>query len=49
MEEKCDKENDIQKNYHPIKFVKAYDLNNQPDEKIFIAELTPNDEDEEQL
>lgn len=47
MEEKCDKENDIQKNYHPIKFVKAYDLNNLPDEKIFIAELTPDDEDEE--
>ena len=37
----------IQKNYHPIKFVKAYDLKNLPDEKIFIAELTPDDEDEE--
>ena len=47
MEEKCDKENIIQKNYHPIKFVKAYDLNNLPDEKIFITELTPDNEDEE--
>lgn len=49
MEEKRDKENDILKNYHPIKFVKSYDLNNLPDEKIFIAELTPDNEDEEQL
>lgn len=47
MEEKRDKENDILKNYHPIKFVKSYDLNNLPDEKIFIAELTPDNEDEE--
>lgn len=47
MEERRDKENDILKNYHPIKFVKSYDLNNLPDEKIFIAELTPDNEDEE--
>ena len=33
-------------NYHPIKFVKSYDINNLPDEKIFVAELTPDDEDE---
>ena len=47
MEERRDTENDIQKNYHPIKFVKSYDLNNLPDEKVFIAELTPDDKDEE--
>ena len=39
-------ENIVSKNYHPIKFVKSYDLNNLPDEKIFIAELTLDDEDE---
>ena len=46
LEDKRDKENIVGKDYHPIKFVKSYDLNNLPDEKIFIAELTPNDEDE---
>ena len=39
-------ENIVSKDYHPIKFVKSYDLNNLPDEKIFIAELTPNEEEE---
>ena len=33
-------------NYHPIKFIKAYDINNLPDEKIFVAELNPDYEDE---
>ena len=33
-------------NYHPIKFVKAYDIDNLPDERIFVAELTPDDEEE---
>ena len=46
LEDKRDKENIVSKDYHPIKFVKSYDLNNLPDEKIFIAELTPGDEDE---
>ena len=26
--------------YHPVKFIKAYDINNLPDETVFIAELT---------
>ena len=46
LEDKRDKENIVGKDYHPIKFVKSYDLNNLPDEKIFIAELTPDDDDE---
>ena len=46
LEDKRDKENIVGKDYHPIKFVKSYDLNNLPDEKISIAELTPDDEDE---
>lgn len=46
LEDKRDKENIVGKDYHPIKFVKSYDLNNLPDENIFIAELTPDDEDE---
>ena len=46
LEDKRDKENIVGKDYHPIKFVKSYDLNNLPDEKIFIAELIPDDEDE---
>ena len=46
LEDKRDKENIVGKDYHPIKFVKSYDLNNLPDEKIFIVELTPDDEDE---
>ena len=46
LEDKRDKENIVGKDYHPIKFVKSYDLNNLPDEKIFIIELTPDDEDE---
>ena len=36
LEDKRDKENIIGKDYHPIKFVKSYDLNNLPDEKIFL-------------
>lgn len=46
LEDKRDKENIVGKDYHPIKFVKAYDIDNLPDEKIFIADLT-SDEDEE--
>ena len=46
LEDKRDKDNIVGKDYHPIKFVKSYDLNNLPDENIFIAELTPDDEDE---
>ena len=46
LEDKSDKENIVCKDYHPIKFVKSYDLNNLPDEKIFIIELTPDDENE---
>ena len=45
LEDKRDKENIVSKDYHPIKFVKSYDLNNLPDEKIFIAELTPDDDE----
>lgn len=45
LEDKRDKENIVSKDYHPIKFVKSYNLNNLPDEKIFIAELTPNDDE----
>lgn len=47
LEDKRDKENIVSKNYHPIKFVKSYDIDNLPDEKLFIAELTPDEEDEE--
>ena len=43
---KDENDNIIGKDYHPIKFVKSYDLNNLPDEKIFVAELTPDDEEE---
>ena len=31
--------------YHPIKFIKAYNINELPDEKIFISDLTPDDEE----
>ena len=31
--------------YHPVRFVKAYDIDNLPEEKEFIADLTPDDED----
>ena len=33
--------------YHPVKFVKAYNICNLPEEKEFIADLTPDDEGED--
>lgn len=32
--------------YHPVKFVKSYDINNLPDENSFIADFKSKDEDE---
>lgn len=34
-------------NYHPVRFIKSYDIDELPDEKTFISELTPDDEEEE--
>lgn len=46
LEDRRDKENIISKDYHPVKLVKTYDIANLPDEKVFIVELTPDDEEE---
>ena len=42
LEDKRDEES----SYHPVKLFKSYDLNNLPNENIFITELTPDDEGE---